>query len=1000
METNASTAHLAFGMGPCGTNPGPAYGPQPGQGPRNTGHLGSSGATHHEDQNRVPQHLHQPHNLQHLHQPHHHIQHSRPFFYVQPSQLYPPPPLAYQWPVPMPYNPYCGYPGLGGYGMMIPNPLQHSPYVEHPGYVLARSQLHLSDYRRMTNPHFDASPHPQTMAYHARRFRYQHSATHAKEMINSEVQTDSLIGAMCSDSPLSKPAKSSSRNEVPTKSESGKSNSCAQPLNTVSAGQVVISKPAGGQVVSAPTTSSANARSTAYQKGSFLFQTEMEEVRIECCSTMSGLKLLSSQSQETGHLAATSTTTTQCVSHSVSGAGGCIKPQRPLSSLHPPEQRSFHHREAHGESLHEDGMRPCLVGQKRRGQACPDIIPLARSPSTEALSAVGECDRAIMKTQTKPPGNSKPDAAHQLAVETNRADGPQLVRSDRSGLSVNMQCLEELRKVSLWSVESLAPYVPSTELMIRQGLMALHRKALSPVVEVPVAEEGRVREDSEEVLTLEKEVLKSVQGPVVEEVSLVEVTMNEVAPLVEVTMNEVAPLVEVTMNEVAPLVEVTMNEVAPLVEVTMNEVAPLVEVTMNEVAPLVEVTMNEVAPLVEVTMNEVAPLVEEPPSAACDPSNMDAPASPESIKRGTASDLDHQDTSFEALPAYHPSASWLADLGNVCYYSKLPRDVPDQRQILRCSPLKLPGPKMNSSLHQEPRGSRSVTGTTTAHGIMGCRPGQKVDRRSYSDHECSANRTVNRNTLTPGGHKGNRICARCLMTKCRAKKIPGSPRLDAPIVKRLGVLVPPWEESVLAQTYAACKCLPRRQVMRKRSGSDVPRGHNGETSEGETSENSSLRARSGAPKLKGTKDPKRPLDSRSLSSLKSHSEKCSVALQSKLREKNCSCEVPHLCLLGPATATWDGQGRPRRHPRNNVIREQNEENVAVSLQDNCRNRNGLQDRRCLSAQILPPERLWRSATSTPEHIDSSRNMPRARSLYERTKHISQSQGMNRKDTRC
>ncbi|XP_012995218.2 uncharacterized protein LOC105030058 isoform X1 [Esox lucius] len=952
MEGNVSTAHQAFGMGPCGPNPSPAHGPQPGQGPRNPGHPGSYGAPHPEDQSSLPQ---PPHHHQNQQQPHHHIQHSRPFFYVQPSQLYPPPSLTYPWPMPVPYNPYCGYPGLGGYGMMMPNPFQPSTYVEHPGYVLAHSQLHLADYRRMTNPHYHASHHPQAMAYHARRFRYQHSATHAREMINSEVQTDSLPGAVCSDSQLSKLTESSPISGVQTNSEFGKSSSCAQPLSTVAAGEEVISKSAGCQDVVSPTPNPVNARSTASQKGSFLFQAEMEEVRIECCSTLTGLKIRKSQSQETGELAAaatttttTTTTTTQCVSHSMSGADGEVK-LRPQSSLHPLEQSS-NHREAHGRSLEGEGLRPCLaeVQEEQCGQACPNLLQVGRSPSAETSPA-------IVNMSPGQPGTSRPDMDHRLVVQTHGTDSPQLARSDGQEVSMNMQYLEELRKmeVSLWSAESLAPYVPSSELMIRQGLMSLHRQTLSPVVEVPLAEEGPVVQEvpvtlqvpgAQEVLTPEEGFPKAVQGPVVEEVLTAEVPMNEVVPTAE-----------------------------------------------------------------------VIPMMEEPLSAIYSP-NMDALTSPESSKRGAASDLDHQDT-FEVLPTYLPSASWLADLGNVYYYSKLPRSVEEQPQILRISPLKPLSPKVNTNLQQEPKDPCATL--TTALGIKGegCSLRQKVDRKSYSDHECSANRTVNQNTLTPGGQKRNRICARCLTTtKCRAKKRTDSPGSDVPVVKRQGVLIPPWEESVLAQTCAACKSLPRRQVMRKRSRSDAPGGYNEETSDGETSENSSFWARPGAPKLRGSKDLKRPLDSRSQSSMKSHSEKCPVALQSKLREKNCSCQVPHL-RHGPMTATWEGQSRSRRHSHSNSIREQNEENlgvaVSVHLQDKCRNQDGLLDRRYLTEKKLqqgnrmfeplatfPTERLWRADTSASDNILSNRNIPRPRSLNPQTQHVSQAQGMNRKDTRC
>ncbi|XP_041736255.1 uncharacterized protein LOC121569403 isoform X2 [Coregonus clupeaformis] len=915
MEATASTAQHAFGAGPRGPNP--AHGPQQAQGPRHLGHPGPYGVPRLEDQ--------PPHQQVN---PHHHIQHSRPFFYIHPSQPYPSQPypsqpypsaLPYQWPMPMPYNPYCGFPGMGGYGMMIPSPFQPSPYMEPPGYILPHSQLHLADYRRMINPHYHTTHYPQTMAYHARRFRYQHSAPANREMISSEVQTEPPSGAARSDPKLSN-ADSPMRSNVQTNSESGNATSCtaAQSLSPASAVQEVMSKPPAYQdMISAPTpnSTSISTRSAAPQKGSFVFQTE--EVRMECRSTPTGLNIL--HSHETSEL---------CTTHRVSGTDEDLVQLCSSSSLH-------HHKAS------QEGMG--LVGEKEEQclqQSCPDILLMDGSSSSggpENFLDLEDCDSVVAKTLTERPGNAESDMDYRLVVQSHKADGPQLARNDgelsgNSSKSVHfkilhmpfdMQYLEELRKIeaSVWSVESLAPYVPSAEFMIQQGLMEPHKEALSPVVEkVPVAEEV----------------------PMVEEVPTAE--------------------------------EVPVVEKVPTAE----------EVSIVEEVPTAESTMNE-----NVIMAEMVPNVVEVPAISSRNKTDNAPTSPEtSQKRGAVSDLDHQDTSFGALPTYRPSTSWLADFGNVYYYSKLPPNVEEQRKILRCSPLKLSSPKGKPNHDQEPKDPHRVAVTTTAPlRLKGCRLREKVDRRSYSDQECCANRTFNGNTGTSGGLKRERICARCLTTKCSVNKIPGSPGpgLDALIVKRQGVPVPPWEESILAQTCAACKCLPRRRVTRKGSGSDVPGGPHNEETEGETSENSSCRAGPG-PKLR---DPRRPE-----SSMKRYSEKCPMGPHSKLREKNCSCEEPH---HGPPAAVREG---PRRHHHGNVIRERNEENlgvcVSVPLQDKWRNQN-----QCyLAAQKWQQEKLWRAALSNPDNTESNISKNGPRHLIKQKKHISQSQGLHRNDTRC
>ena len=92
MESATSTLQHSFGLGP--RDPNPMHGAQRAQGIQQPA-PGPSGAPRPEEQ---------------------HQQHHKPFFYIQPSQQYVPM-QSLQWPVPVPipvsYNPYYGYPGLG-----------------------------------------------------------------------------------------------------------------------------------------------------------------------------------------------------------------------------------------------------------------------------------------------------------------------------------------------------------------------------------------------------------------------------------------------------------------------------------------------------------------------------------------------------------------------------------------------------------------------------------------------------------------------------------------------------------------------------------------------------------------------------------------------------------------------------------------------------------------------------------------------------------------------
>ncbi|XP_062860068.1 bucky ball [Trichomycterus rosablanca] len=205
-----------------------------------------------------------------------------PFFYVQPPQPY----LPYQWPMPMPYSPYGGFPGFG-YGMVLP-PFPPASYVEAPGYIVPHTQMHMVDYRRMMTPHM-----APTMAYQARRFRYQHTTPSGRVMVSSEVQTE-LVGT------------DSQRNSTVSSqntSESGRSSASGSVLLSPKLDENQLPTCPEQEAIKSSTKTAAEmsgtATSSAVPNGGILFQAE--EVRIECSGSPSALKIV--HSQETGELA-------------------------------------------------------------------------------------------------------------------------------------------------------------------------------------------------------------------------------------------------------------------------------------------------------------------------------------------------------------------------------------------------------------------------------------------------------------------------------------------------------------------------------------------------------------------------------------------------------------------------------------------------------------------------------------------------------------------------
>uniref|UniRef100_A0A8C9V2J8 Uncharacterized protein n=1 Tax=Scleropages formosus TaxID=113540 RepID=A0A8C9V2J8_SCLFO len=258
-----------------------------------------------------------------------HQHHPRPFFYIQPSQPY----VPYQWHMPLQYGPYYGYPG---FGKNSPYGFPSNPYMETPGYVVPHTQLHLTDYRRLLNPHFTPA-----MAYHTRRFRYQH-VTAPRETTSSEVQTDPLPQGT-SDSWLSGASENGVRSAQSTRSDSGQGSSST---NTSTSLCLEASPQAGG---------AEGLRDP--------------DVRIECDGALSGLKIVSSHETTAESTQDAPGDLAQCDVWSVSSAEGII----PL--YHPPLTE--------GTAITQDGM--CLTEQLEQ-QPCmpsyPDILLVGGSPSS------------------------------------------------------------------------------------------------------------------------------------------------------------------------------------------------------------------------------------------------------------------------------------------------------------------------------------------------------------------------------------------------------------------------------------------------------------------------------------------------------------------------------------------------------------------------------------------------------------------------------------------
>lgn len=284
------------------------------------------------------------------------------------------------------------------------------------------------------------------------------------------------------------------------------------------------------------------------------------------------------------------------------------------------------------------------------------------------------------------------------------------------------------------------------------------------------------------------------------------------------------------------------------------------------------------------------------------------PGEEDNEDRNETSTQDHQDSSFESLPAYLPSASWLADFESVRYRSRWPPAAQKQSRPLSRYGLDLPTRRQKADL--ECKGQVSVRLPERR------KPKGKAERRSLSDHECCLGRSYySHNSLSPYGSKRDRLCTRCLAkrTVCTS---PG-PGAESRTLKRKAV---PFQQRNEPPLPTCDACMQRSKKRPLQSSSPDGGGcRRGRDTEGDSSENSCSRAGTKCRAADGIGRPnqlKRPLASKQ--NLLTHP----AGTFSKLRERNCVCnELP---------CPFVTQERLLRCPHGNTIQEM-DENCAVPL---------------------------------------------------------------------
>ncbi|XP_062337952.1 uncharacterized protein buc2l isoform X2 [Osmerus eperlanus] len=542
--------------------------PNPGHGPPGTGAHGS---------------IHPP-------PPHHHQ--PRPYFYMQPPPM--PPLMHYQWPMPIPYNPYSGFPGMG-YGMVMPQ-FPPTAFMEPPGYVLPHAQLHPADYRRVLQPPYHQSAaHYQNLTQNPnRRFHFQQNPGYLpRETVSSEVQTEPMVPDVRKASPAfgnkdpmagsdSGRGTSSSAPSSPGSSE-GKAGSCPEEeRNSVpsSTSKALFLDKGRSKGVGAPTGRKKSQSRRISIEALARVGADLGHFDMSVCSTDSMVPVCSSSNRDDDVIEGRRVSFPDILMGGVGSPAVTKTPDVPRCE--------------HKEPQEEEEKEEC------------DLI-------SEDCDSPEDCDL------TPEDGDFTPENCNVVMDE--------MVNSHSKILKLPFKLHEYIlgpRKVdeSVWSVESLAPYIPTTEWLIQNGL--LNPENVPQLAPYNPSTEWLIQNDLPDPENVPQRVLETSDqdDTVLQQKSFEYVQFKKIADESVWSVDSLAPYV-----------------------------------------PSADW-------LIQNDSQNYENVIKEKESDATDSSQTQL------LKRMMAAKESRQkllfsESSMDSLPPYVPSASWLADQGNVYYCSKL-----------------------------------------------------------------------------------------------------------------------------------------------------------------------------------------------------------------------------------------------------------------------------------------------------------------------------------------
>ncbi|XP_059386635.1 uncharacterized protein buc2l [Carassius carassius] len=605
-------------------------------------------------------------------------------FYVPTVQPF----FPYQWSMSTPYVPYGGFHGLG-YGMMPSLLLPQC--LEVPGYMIPQTQLHMLDYRHLT-PH--VAP---TIPHQTRRSHFQNGVPPGRVMVSSEVQTE----------PLCRTIGSHERAISHNCSESGRGTD--SPVSTSPSS--LENKSVACLESTSILTQNCNATNainttdlSAVPKSEIL---QAEHMQMKCDKMLYEHKKF--QNNDNMELAShNETDLLQCSLGSVQSSGDVVLCSYQSLAFRKDKKRV------------ETGM--LRYSRKHCLPACTEVTVVRTTPSCRTFKTYPKPTRSVITQRIKANKNSEMlyQAKSRDDVNTFNNVDFKILRLPFDIENHNQPCQLE---ASIWSVESLIPYVPSTEWMTNNGLLETPQKPLSTLNEhrdiIPkpnYVPEGKNLQPGASVqyhgrpCQLEASIwsVESLMPYVPSNEWMVENGfLTPQKPLS--TLNEHGDIIP------KPNYVPEGKNLQPGATVKSHGCPCQLEASIWSVESLMPYVPSNEWMVENGFLTPQKPLSPQIKSSDLSKQNQSSTGIPTEKNLQTGASTKHDSfNSLESRSPYRPSTSWLADFGNVYYYSKLP--VVQQHPAL--PEKQQPKMSLSISLESSPlRNGKNANNQTPAIGV-------------------------------------------------------------------------------------------------------------------------------------------------------------------------------------------------------------------------------------------------------------------------------------------